>query len=168
MFAGETVRFVRMKKILEVLRYGENDIRFRTDIDPLKDPDTVHQTVTELAMAMMTTLWGGNEQAVLAMIRALAIADLGVSVNRRQMVGFLDDASGMLEASIRDARRAFEQSGGADAARERREQPRCRGRRRGWSPGPPGFRPTGRRRRSCRSSSRASRRHRREGRCARW
>ena len=61
MFAGETVRFVRMKKILEVLRYGENDIRFRTDIDPLKDPDTVHQTVTELAMAMMTTLWGGNE-----------------------------------------------------------------------------------------------------------
>ena len=68
MFAGETVRFVRMKKILEVLRYGENDIRFRTDIDPLKD--------------------------------------------RRQMVGFLDDASGMLEASIRDARRAFEQSGG--------------------------------------------------------
>ena len=63
-------------------------------------------------MAMMTTLWGGNEQAVLAMIRALAIADLGVSVNRRQMVGFLDDASGMLEASISDARKAFEQSGG--------------------------------------------------------
>ena len=101
-----------MKKILEVLRFGENDIRFHTDIDPLQDPDTIHQTVTELAMAMMTTLWGGNEQAVLAMIRALAIADLGVSVNRRQMVGFLDDASGMLEASIRDARKAFEQSGG--------------------------------------------------------
>ena len=28
------------------------------------------------------------------------------------MVGFLDDASGMLEASISDARKAFEQSGG--------------------------------------------------------
>ncbi len=93
MFATETVRFVRMKKIIEVIRYGENDIRFHTDIDPLKDPDTIHQTVTELAMAMMTTLWGGNEQAVLAMIRALAI-------------------SGMLEASISDARKAFEQSGG--------------------------------------------------------
>ena len=101
-----------MKKILEVLRYGENDIRFRTDIDPLQNPDTVHETVTELALAMMTTLWGGNEQAVLAMVRALAIADLGVSVNRRQMIGFLDDASGLLEASIRDARKAFEQSGG--------------------------------------------------------
>ena len=101
-----------MKKILEVLRYGENDIRFNTDIDPLKDPEIIHQTVTELAMAMMTTLWGGNEQAVLAMIRALAISDLGVSVNRRQMVAFLNDASEVLEDSLRAARKAFEESGG--------------------------------------------------------
>ena len=112
MFAGETVRFVRMKKIIEVVRYGENDIRFHTDIDPLKDPDTIHQTVTELAMAMMTTLWGGNEQAVLAMIRALAISDLGVSVNRRQMVAFLNEASEVLADSLRAARKAFEESGG--------------------------------------------------------
>ena len=101
-----------MKKILEVLRYGENDIRFNTDIDPLKDPEIIHQTVTELAMAMMTTLWGGNEQAVLAMIRALAISDLGVSVNRRQMVAFLNEASEVLEDSLRAARKAFEESGG--------------------------------------------------------
>ena len=101
-----------MKKILEVVRYGEHDIRFRTDMDPAKDPGIIQQTIIELAMAMMTTLWGGNEQAVLAMIRALAIADLGVSVNRKQMVGFLDDASEMLEASIRDARKTFEKSGG--------------------------------------------------------
>ena len=101
-----------MKKILEVLRYGENDIRFNTDIDPLKDPEIIHQTVTELAMAMMTTLWGGNEQAVLAMIRALAISDLGVSVNRRQMVAFLNDASEVLADSLRAARKAFEKSGG--------------------------------------------------------
>ena len=101
-----------MMKILEVLRYGENDIRFNTDIDPLKDPEIIHQTVIELAMAMMTTLWGGNEQAVLAMIRALAISDLGVSVNRRQMLGFLNDASGALEESLRSARKAFEESGG--------------------------------------------------------
>ena len=101
-----------MKKILEVLRYGEHDIRFRTDIDPLKDPDVIHETVIEVAMAMMTTLGGGNEQAVLAMIRALSIADLGVSVNRRQMVGFLDEASETLAASLLDARKAFEKSGG--------------------------------------------------------
>ena len=101
-----------MKKILEVLRNGENDIRFHTDLDPRKDPDIINQTVVEVAMAMMTTLWGGNEQAVLAMIRALSIADLGVSVNRRQMVSFLDDASESLAASLHEARKAFEKSGG--------------------------------------------------------
>ena len=101
-----------MKKILEVLRYGENDIRFRTDIDPLKNPEVIHETVTELALAMMTTLWGGNEQAVLAMIRSLAIADLGVSVNRSQMIGFLDEASASLELSLHEARKAYEKSGG--------------------------------------------------------
>ncbi len=96
-----------MKKILEVLRYGENDIRFNTDIDPLKDPEIIHQTVTELAMAMMTSLWGGNEQAVLAMIRALAISDLGVSVNRRQMVAFLNEASEVRSDCLRAPRKAF-------------------------------------------------------------
>ena len=91
-----------MKKILEVLRYGEHDIRFRTDIDPLKDPDVIHETVIEVAMAMMTTLWGGNEQAVLAMIRALSI----------QMVDFLDEASEGLASSLLEARKAFEKAGG--------------------------------------------------------
>ena len=33
-------------------------------------------------------------------------------MNRRQMVGFLDEASGMLEDSLRSARKAFEQTGG--------------------------------------------------------
>ena len=47
-----------MKKILEVLRYGENDIRFNTDIDPLKDPEIIHQTVTELAMALSAIING--------------------------------------------------------------------------------------------------------------
>ena len=101
-----------MKKILEVVRYGENDIRFRTDMDPLKDPNLIPQTISELAFAMMTTLWGGNEQAVLAMVRALAIADLAVSVNRREMLAFLDDASGMLVETLRSARKAFEETGG--------------------------------------------------------
>ena len=111
-FATELKDLCVMKKILEVLRYGENDIRFNTDIDPLKDPEIIHQTVTELAMAMMTTLWGGNEQAVLAMIRALAISDLSVSVNRCQMVGFLNEASAILQESLQEARKAFEESGG--------------------------------------------------------
>ena len=101
-----------MKKILEVIRYGENDIRFNTDIDPMSSPDIIQKTVTEIAMAMVTSLWGGNEQAVLAMIRALAVADLGVSVNRKEMVGFLDEASRLLEASFADARKQVEMAGG--------------------------------------------------------
>jgi hypothetical protein len=111
-FAEELKDLCVMKKILEVLRYGENDIRFHTDLDPTKAPGIIPETTTELAIAMMTTLWGGNELAVLAMIRALAIADLGVSVNRRQMVGFLNEASAMLEDSLRSARKAFEETGG--------------------------------------------------------
>ena len=84
-----------MKKILEVLRYGENDIRFHTDIDPKKDPEIINQTVVEVAM-----------------IRALSIADLGVRVNRRQMVSFLNEASESLAASLHEARKTFEKSGG--------------------------------------------------------
>lgn len=112
MFASQQKDLCVMKRILEVLRYGENDIRFRTDIDPLKDPNIIPKTVTEVAMAMMTSLWGGNEQAVLAMVRALSIADLGVSVNRSQMIGFLDEASEGLATSLQEAREAFEKSGG--------------------------------------------------------
>lgn len=101
-----------MKKILEVVRYGERDIRFHTDMDPRKDPEIVNQTISELALAMVTTLWGGNELAVLAMIRALAIADLGVSVNRREMLAFLNDASASLSSALQHARREFEKTGG--------------------------------------------------------
>lgn len=103
---------MKPKTILKVVRHGENDIRFETDANPLQNPNEIHETVIEVAMAMVTTLWGGNEQAVLAMIRALAIADLGVSVNREQMVGFLDEASKNLADSMFQARQEFEKSGG--------------------------------------------------------
>jgi hypothetical protein len=46
------------------------------------------------------------------MIRALAIADLGVSVNRKEMIAFLDDSSAILAKTFRSARKAFEKSGG--------------------------------------------------------
>lgn len=101
-----------MEKILEVTRHGEHDIRFSTDIDPIADPEAIHRTVMEVAMAMITTLWGGNERAVIAMIRALAIADLGVSVNREQMLGFLDDASKCLADSLEQARNQVKEAGG--------------------------------------------------------
>lgn len=99
-------------KILEVSRKEDGSISFETDVDPVANPDVIHDLVVEAAMAMMTTLWGGKESAVLAMIRVLSIADLGVSVNRKQMVQFLDEASATLTESLEDARRSFVASGG--------------------------------------------------------
>ena len=52
-FAEELKDLCVMKKILEVLRYGENDIRFHTDLDPTKAPGIIPETTTELARAMM-------------------------------------------------------------------------------------------------------------------
>ena len=102
---------MKPKTILKVVK-DDTGIRFETDANPLKNTNEIHETVIEVAMAMVTTLWGGNEQAVLAMIRALAVADLGVSVNRKQMVGFLDEASEQLADSILQARQEFQESGG--------------------------------------------------------
>ena len=100
-----------MKKILEVLQYGEFDIRFDTDIDVMKNPEVVQEIVAKASLAMATTLWGGNEQSVLAIIRALSIADLGVSVNRKEMIGFLDESSKICALSLKEWRKMLERKG---------------------------------------------------------
>ena len=100
-----------MKKILEVLQYGDHDIRFNTDIDVKKNPHAVEEIIPTIALAMTTSLWGGNELSVLAMIRALIIADLGVSVNRKEMVGMMDQASEQLARAMSEAREAMIRDG---------------------------------------------------------
>lgn len=95
-----------MKKILEVLQYGDHDIRFNTDYDVMKNPKALEDLVPNIAMAMTTTLWGGNEMSVLAMIRSLCIADIGVSVNRKEMLEMLDHATEHLAQAMHDAREA--------------------------------------------------------------
>ncbi len=101
-----------MKKILEVVQYGDFDIRFNTDMDALGDPDLVPDVISRIAIAMTSSLWGGNELNVLAMIRALAVADLAVSVNREEMVNYLDESSGMLARTFAEAKEMFEKEGG--------------------------------------------------------
>lgn len=100
-----------MKKILEILQYGDHDIRFNTDFQVEKDPDCIPEIMVGIATAMTTSLWGGNETSVLAMIRALASADLACSVNRKEMLRFLDQVSGDLQHSMMEARRMMEKSG---------------------------------------------------------
>ena len=101
-----------MEKILEVLRYGDCDIRFNTDIDPLKKPDEIPLIISQTAFAMATKLWGGNEQAVLAMIRSLSIADLSMSVNRKEMIRHLDIESERFFRVFAQAKKDFEMNGG--------------------------------------------------------
>ncbi len=101
-----------MKKILEVLQYDDFDIRFNTDIDALGDPDLVPDVISRIAVAMTSSLWGGNEPNVLAMVRALAVADLAVSVNREEMISYLDESSEMLARTFAEAKEMFEKQGG--------------------------------------------------------
>ncbi len=101
-----------MKKILEVLRYGNGDIIFKTDVNPLKNPEEINDVLIQTMISMATKLWGGNEQAVLAMIRVMAIADLALSVNRKEMVRWLDRESENLHKAFQDANAAFQKDGG--------------------------------------------------------
>lgn len=100
-----------MKKILEVHLYGENDVRFNTDFNPETRPEEVNETLTKVTLAMLTTLWGGNETAVLAMIRMLAIADLSVSVNRKQMIRLLDQESEILSQVVKEFNAKMQKEG---------------------------------------------------------
>lgn len=82
-----------MKRILEVLQDGDGQLKFDTDINVWKDPMVSMDIIQSAMLSMSTTLWGGNEQSVLAMIRSLAIADLALSTNRDEMIEHLKDAS---------------------------------------------------------------------------
>ena len=101
-----------MKTILRVIRTGDQKIRFETDLDVKKNPESIPDLVNQITLSMLTTLWGGNELSVLAVIRAMAIADLAVSVNRKEMIHQLDEASRMTARAIEEAKRAFQRSGG--------------------------------------------------------
>ena len=101
-----------MKKILEVLLYGDNDLRFNTDLDRSDLRDLIPTLASTAAITMVTKLCGGKEPYVLAAIRALSIADLAVSVNRKEMIRQLDECSEMLVRSFQEAKAQLEKNGG--------------------------------------------------------
>lgn len=100
-----------MKKILEVLQYGEADIRFNTDIEIMKRPELASEIAAWTLFAMVTKLWGGNEQSVIAMIRALAIADIAASINPDEMAEMLLEAGKDLRCCLDDANRMAHENG---------------------------------------------------------
>lgn len=101
-----------MKKLLEVCQYGDFDIRFSTDIRPEQLNKILPELSAKINFSMTTSLWGGIEQVVLAIIRCLAIADLAACVNRKQMLKMLDKASEDMARIMVEARKEFEAKGG--------------------------------------------------------
>ena len=75
-----------MKKILEVLQYGDDELRFNTDLDVQKDPMAIMDLTINAMFSMATKLWGGNEQTVIAVIRSLFVADMAISVDRKTVL----------------------------------------------------------------------------------
>lgn len=101
-----------MKKILEVLQYGNGEIKFHTDIDINTNPDAIPQIASMGALSMATKLWGGNEASVLSVLRALTIADLSLCTHRKEMIKELEECARMLEKCMNECKREFEKTGG--------------------------------------------------------
>lgn len=71
-----------MRKILEVLECSNGELKFNTDVDVIKDPESAIDITGRAIFTMATKLWGGNENSVMAMIRALFMADMALSPDR--------------------------------------------------------------------------------------
>ena len=74
-----------MKKILEVLECSNGELKLNTDVDVIKDPESVIDITGRAIFTMATKLWGGNENSIMAMIRALFIADMALSPDRERI-----------------------------------------------------------------------------------
>lgn len=99
-----------MKKILEVLQYGDNDIRFNTDFNIKSEKDAM-DLIGKITFTMLTKLWGGNEQAVIAIIRLLAVSDLALCVNRKEMIKMLARDSESVAQLLKEVKQEMERNG---------------------------------------------------------
>ena len=82
-----------MKKILEVIQCRDDGLRFNTDLDLQDDMMAVMDLAVNAMFSMATKLWGGNEQTLIAVIRALFVADMAICVNRRAVLKGLGEES---------------------------------------------------------------------------
>ena len=85
-----------MKKILEVLECSNGELKFNTEVDVIKDPETVIDITGRAIFCMATKLWGGNEHSVIAMIRALFSADMALSPDRKTVCKGIAEESKVL------------------------------------------------------------------------
>ena len=85
-----------MKKILEVIQCNNGELRFNTDLDVKKNPMVVMDLTISAMFSMATKLWGGNEQTVIAIIRALFVADMAISVDRKVVLKGLGEEADVM------------------------------------------------------------------------
>jgi hypothetical protein len=71
-----------MRKILEVLECSNGELKFNTDVNVVENPEEIINITGRAIFDMATGLWGGNEHSVIAMIRAMFLADMALSPNR--------------------------------------------------------------------------------------
>ena len=71
-----------MKRILEVLQCSDGELKFNSEIDVDSDPTVVMDIMSSAMFCMATKLLGEKENSVVAMIRALFVADMAISLDR--------------------------------------------------------------------------------------
>jgi hypothetical protein len=73
-------------------------LKFNTDLNVKKNPSAVMDVASRAIFTMATKLWGGNEDSVVAVIRALFVADMALSVDRGIIMhGLAQEAERMAE-----------------------------------------------------------------------
>jgi len=102
-----------MKKILEVLQYGDHDIRFNTDLEVDKNPEIVLDLIPMIMFSMTTSLRGVKESNVIAVIRSLSVADFTLCTNREEMIKMLDHHSKILQNVFLNVTKDLENKGKA-------------------------------------------------------
>ena len=100
-----------MKKILEVLQNGNGELRFYTDLDVQKNPNIIMDLTVNAIFSMATKLWGGNEKDVIAIIRALFVADMALSVDRKVVLKGLGEECDKLGEQFMRMMKEFQDKG---------------------------------------------------------
>lgn len=102
-----------MKRIIEVLDYGDDDIRFNTDLDVARNPQIIMDLIPRLMFAMSSSLIGEREVNVFAAIRSLISADMAISNNRKEMIRMLDEQTKILSKIFLESIKAMQKAGKA-------------------------------------------------------
>ena len=100
-----------MKKILEVLQCRDGELKFNTDLDVKKNPMEVMDLTFTAIFNMATKLWGGNEQTIIAVIRALFVADMAISVDRKKVIKGLADQSEIMGEEFMKMMKTLQEQG---------------------------------------------------------